>query len=827
MTDDGALKVGLCGNIANNAYNMTRILRDQGVFAQLLDDEMDLFPFSRPVWEERDLVLSFEEVMEHAWLPAEWRRLETRLGWDPGDLTASPGPGPSRLSRLVDRLRRGRPERRLAAAKRAGALSPDAAAVLLSHRRRHQAAVAWMRRFDVIIAFGFHAAVCAFFADRPTIYFTYGGDCRVQLKNDAGAALAQAFAFVLHDPRFVIDAYGCDQEIDEILRGLGLAEKAAYACLPNVNIALLDRPRDGARIRREIGWPADGLIFFMASRVDERWKRSSLFLDAFAQFAPSCPQATLVVTGWGKDFEAARARLAARSDLDGRVLLLSESVSKPRLFDLYAAADVIVDQFAVGSLGSVSFEALRMGKPVLTYLAPFNLLGYPDPPPLLNARTRADILRCLHACAERPEELADIGRRAAAWSRSTYAPENLVRATRGLARLGPGAWREYAPARARTLPTAAIPVPDYDADIVIAPWPEGRRAAIAVLDGRAPDDADVLDARLKWLQGEIGARVPVSLSLPVIPRRSGAIGCFPVDGASRATADAARLAELTQAGIIAAFDGYGGAPPAVATREQAAAWLERLQQIGAVPPVWADRWPEEGDAPCPFDLSGGPGGGVRHGDLLTQAGTAFFCLTRQRRNDRGFGPPPAGPGDPDPVSAAGGEALVVYDRLSDGTGVRAFRHAGAGSEAFLRSLLQSGAGGVIRARLPVGAAPEADPAFAWLRGAAAAVEDGVLWAPPLGLFLNYCETIAQLRFDIENVGAADGAGVVLRLYALGGGLREADLRGVELRLNGDFPLRGVELRDGDGAWRACREFRLRDGLAGSPGPRRRLLSWPL
>ena len=44
------LRVALLGNIANNAFNMTNILRQHGIFAQLIDDGTNTFAFSRPAW---------------------------------------------------------------------------------------------------------------------------------------------------------------------------------------------------------------------------------------------------------------------------------------------------------------------------------------------------------------------------------------------------------------------------------------------------------------------------------------------------------------------------------------------------------------------------------------------------------------------------------------------------------------------------------------------------------------------------------------------------------------------------------------------------------
>ncbi|MFS2013644.1 hypothetical protein ACCD06_27885 [Azospirillum sp. CT11-132] len=467
---EGGPKVALCGNIANNAYNMACILRRQGVFAQLEDDGSDLFPFSRPVWEDRPLVLSYEDVMLHSWHTDEWRRLEAQEGWSAGGVVI-PSPKRSFWRRCTDQLRRSSPAVRIKTAVRQGHLSHAAARLLLRHGASVRDSIAWLSKFDLVIAFGFHAAVKAYFADKTTLYVTYGGDVRVQLQDPQGTApdTAEAMAFLLNSDRFVIEGYGCDKEIHDVLAAKHLLHKLAYGFLPNVNTKRLAAPRDAVELRRSLDWPTDELVFFMASRIEEKWKKSSLFIDAFSDFIRQGGKATLVTTGWGADFDALRHRLSGDPLLASKVILLDKCYGKPRLFDLFAAADIIVDQFAVGSLGSVSFEALCLGRPVLTYLAPFNLAGYVSPPPILNAGTRADILHRLQECADCPKRLEPIGRASADWFQRVYAEANLAQAVRLLHESGPEAWPTFHKVPAAP---AALPVPEHRADVFLSPRPD-------------------------------------------------------------------------------------------------------------------------------------------------------------------------------------------------------------------------------------------------------------------------------------------------------------------------------------------------------------------
>jgi len=754
-------RVALCGNIANNAFNMARILRRLGHDARLCDDGMDVFPFSRPVWETRALTLSFEEVSTRLWRASDWGPIEARVGYFGDEAVEVPPPVGCLESGLIALRDLVRPRRVLSG------LSAAARARMLDHRRVHARTVEWMAGFDVVVAFGYHAALAAWFSGRPTIYFTYGGDMRVQLAdpNDADPVLAEILTHVLSDDLFVIDAYGCDREIHDILSARGLEGKSTYACLPNVDTELARRPRDRARLRAELGWPEDRLVFFMAARVDERWKRSSLFLEAFAAFAAERDRVSLALTGWGADFEAARARFTADQRLASRVTFLDECYSKPRLFDLYAAADVVVDQFAVGSLGSVSFEALCMGRPVLTHLAAFNFLSYPEPPPVINARTGAAVARALSECVDHSERLADVGARSAAWYRRVYAEENLDRAVDALARFGSRAWRSRATARPRGLPVAALPTPDGDGTVSIAPWPAACRAGLALLETGSHESLERSRERLSRLR-ELG--VPVSGTARTNDGSPGAIVEFVGEGWIDALTD----------------------PDGRATESET---FTRLADAGLPPTTWID------DRGIPPDAAEPP--------------VSLFprLMSKRHRTER------VGLGLPSDESSGDhwGDALIVPDDRPTRFGIR---HLVAPPPDFPDALERSG-GGAVLLLPPFGTGKESAPALpAWLTETVERARAGRLWFRPLRGFLRYLDVMDRLRVDLD---PGMGGGVILRLYARSGFLDEDALAGVHLILRGSFPIEALEIRDGRGAWSACRSASTRIEPDGT-----RLVFWP-
>jgi hypothetical protein len=71
-------------------------------------------------------------------------------------------------------------------------------------------------------------------------------------------------------------------------------------------------------------------------------------------------------------------------------------MSRERLFAAMRESDVVVDQFDVGALGMISWEAFGVGRPVLTYVDPSSeILAYDENSPVFNAHTVDEIVERL------------------------------------------------------------------------------------------------------------------------------------------------------------------------------------------------------------------------------------------------------------------------------------------------------------------------------------------------------------------------------------------------------------------------------------------------
>lgn len=138
---------------------------------------------------------------------------------------------------------------------------------------------------------------------------------------------------------------------------------------------------------------ATGGKFFVltSSRLDEKNKGSSIGLRGFATFSKRCPQARLVLIGWGKDEDKER-RLLTKLGIDDKVLILPLS-GKALLRDYLRSADVFIDQFVLGYFGSAAMEGMACGLPVIGRInsAQYEALAETGTPPILNANSPNEV----------------------------------------------------------------------------------------------------------------------------------------------------------------------------------------------------------------------------------------------------------------------------------------------------------------------------------------------------------------------------------------------------------------------------------------------------
>lgn len=135
------------------------------------------------------------------------------------------------------------------------------------------------------------------------------------------------------------------------------------------------------------------VIFHPASHI---WdiKGNDIIIISFSKFLKINPHAILIIINWGKDRERSK-ELVKSLGIENNVLIL-EQLSAKELLYYYNICDVVADQFIQPGIGAIGIETLFCEKPLIIKCDENAYHGlYPEPIPLLNASTVAEILEKL------------------------------------------------------------------------------------------------------------------------------------------------------------------------------------------------------------------------------------------------------------------------------------------------------------------------------------------------------------------------------------------------------------------------------------------------
>jgi len=171
--------------------------------------------------------------------------------------------------------------------------------------------------------------------------------------------------------------------------------------------------------------PADIRLFSPARQI-WREKGNDLLIHAFGEFSRIYHHARMTLVDWGPDAERSMA-YAKDLGVAGKIDWI-KPVTKNRLIQLYNAADVVLDQFVLGSWGTAAPEAMSCGRPLLMFIDEIYVgRCFASLPPLLNCRTSTDILNNLTLLVEDDGFRRSYGKRLREWVIRTHHPEAVAR----------------------------------------------------------------------------------------------------------------------------------------------------------------------------------------------------------------------------------------------------------------------------------------------------------------------------------------------------------------------------------------------------------------
>ncbi len=386
------MKILHVGNIANNAYNNAKFLRRKGIQADVLCynythimgqpeweeaefegqpdefhpnwEDFDLGTFRRPAWFIQDELFPqyrcrrqrfrgqfrLEALVKQ---PSLWARVWTKYL---ECLATDSKPRPHRM---------------------------DIFQVYPSRKRFEQ----WFEGYDLIQAYATEPIHAWMFASgRPYIAFEHGTMREIPFE-DSGRGRLLSLAY-----RKASKVLITNPDVIASAQRLGLKN---FQFIPHPVDETKYRPvRTSLRDRLVNQYQTD-LILFAPSRHNWALKGNDLLLKAFARLLESVPQKPiLILSEWGQEVNQSK-RLIETLGVGARVVW-TPPLNKMKLIDFYNAADVVLDQFTIGTFGTVTPEAMACGKPVMLHFArEVHDWCYAEMPPIITAKTVAEIFEGL------------------------------------------------------------------------------------------------------------------------------------------------------------------------------------------------------------------------------------------------------------------------------------------------------------------------------------------------------------------------------------------------------------------------------------------------
>lgn len=404
------------GNVANNGYLNAKFQRRAGIEADAICDETHIL--SLPEWEDADLHGVFEPSPDPQELAREgnWQRPPWILEpSDPGARRRFPGQlfleGLARsyveplvrpsiagrvradytpLEPVLGPLRPFDVSRGLMALQRFSLLWPDLPRLFSG--------------YDVVEAYATHPILAYLAGGAPYVAFEHGTLRELPFEDSwRGRLLATAYRgaakVVITNPDVIGSA-----------RRLGL-EHTVFIPHPVDETKYTPGP---SPFRAELGVGEDDRLLVSPSSQTWRLKGNDALLRGYAELLRGGGAATLVLTDWGPDVDRSRA-LARELGVEDRLRWLAP-LPKLRLIEAYRAADVVLDQFVLGTFGAIAPEAMACGCPVVMAFDPgVHEWCFPELPPVVPAREPSEIAAALRRLLDDDAERERVGTASRRW----------------------------------------------------------------------------------------------------------------------------------------------------------------------------------------------------------------------------------------------------------------------------------------------------------------------------------------------------------------------------------------------------------------------------
>ena len=269
-----------------------------------------------------------------------------------------------------------------------------------------------MRKYDLISALT-ELPMLAFISHRPYIAIATGSDLRElahsrSLKgNLLRLAYRHAKAVVFTDPDLI-----------DSVKKLKL-KNALY--LPPIRD--FHKIPQGKKSQKRI----EKFIFFHPTNHIWDEKNNHLFLKAFVRLTELKNNVFLIIINRGEDSKKS-IEFLKKSKIEGKYEILSSSLNQIEMSKYYELCNVVVDQFGVGSLGSIGLEAMYFKRPLISYIRDdIYKTFYKEKPPVLSCRREDEIFQILLKLVENNEFYQKVAIQSYEWINKFHSVDILVK----------------------------------------------------------------------------------------------------------------------------------------------------------------------------------------------------------------------------------------------------------------------------------------------------------------------------------------------------------------------------------------------------------------
>lgn len=267
------------------------------------------------------------------------------------------------------------------------------------------------KEYDVIIALT-EFSIFAMFSGKPYGALSTGSDMR-ELPFER---TFKGFLYRLSYKKARAVIWG-EPDKFKLLKKLGILKKSVFTTAPR-NIDFKPQKVERNNLKNKF-------VIFHPVAQDWRLKNNQKFLHAFKKLCDIKDEVHLIISKRGPDLDKATKILS-----EGSSSKKFEFVPPLNTNDLqyyYNLADVIVDQFGIGSIGMITVEAMKCAKPVILDLDTkgFSRCYKNNPEGLINVNSEDAIFRELKNLAEKRNLCEELGEKNRKWIEENWDNDKL------------------------------------------------------------------------------------------------------------------------------------------------------------------------------------------------------------------------------------------------------------------------------------------------------------------------------------------------------------------------------------------------------------------